>query len=465
MKNKNKPFFYEKKKASFRKILLILVICIGAILFYGFQIPSVRQIISEPLYAVWSFSLNTIKDFFKATRMYHEEPKPLQAYTPPELPSKEVLFAESLENLSEIPQADPLADLRQTPTPSGYARVAEWEYLDPNLNYDISSTESISGEETIVRLIPPVFEHADLFNDGAAILSADLRYWGKVENQYRVAETVHPDPADPVIQFSDLKNYVLDTYPDYSVITRTNGNKDILISVLKTDIPVIIRIQSQFPYRFWLKDDRAACKYILVHGYDSNEDNFYYSDAENSNTEEISADELLSAWYPFQRTYMLVFPNDRDENIQEALSENYYEELNLQQSTAKFRTDSEFLENNAFSQYNYGVMLFEAGNYEESYVYFRKAVDLSLPQRYLGWQTEMLDTLLRLGYADELSELIAELLNRNPHDETLTVYSGWAELLRGNTEEGRKLFSKAGKINPYNDTVRYALKYTETMIQ
>ncbi len=465
MKNKYRPFFYEKKKASFRKIFLITVICIGAFLFYGFQIPSVRQIIYEPLYAVWSFSLNSIKDFIKASRMYHEEPAAPKTYTPPELPDKEVLFAESLESLSDITQSDPLADLRQTPTPSGYARVAEWEYLDPNLNYAVNSSKVISDENMVIRLIPPVFEHTDLFNDGAAILSADLRYWGETENQYRIAGTIHPDLRDPVIHFSDLETYIQNNYPEYSVLTRMNGNKEILTVLLQKGIPVIIRIQSRLSFPFWIHDDRFYGKYILIHGYDSTVDLFYYSDSVKSNTEEISAEDLLSAWYPFQRCYLLVFPNDRDSSIREALSENYFEELNLQQSGAKFRTDSEILENNAFSQYNYGVTLFKEGNYDESYVFFQKAADLSLPQRFLSYQPEMLDTLLRLGYADEITNLISGLLKRNPHDDILYVYSGWAHVLRGDTKEGIKQFEKAGKINPNNDAVLYALKYKETMIQ
>ena len=70
----------------------------------------------------------------------------------------------------------------------------------------------------------------------------------------------------------------------------------------------------------------------------------------------------------------------------------------------------------------------------------------------------MLDTLLRLGYADEMSNLIADLLNKNPHDDILNVYSGWADVLRGDTKEGIRQFEKAGKINPNNDSVSTFIK-------
>ena len=178
MKNKNRPFFYEKKDHTFRNILLTFFVLLVCGLFLGMQIPRARQIISEPLFTAGSFAVNTAKDFFDATRRYKEPAQKPQTYTPLELPDKQVLFAENLESLSVITREDPLADLRQTPTVSEYSKVAEWEYLDPNLNYAVRSGNNTLPEDTRISLIPPVFEHADLNNDGAAILSALLRYWG-----------------------------------------------------------------------------------------------------------------------------------------------------------------------------------------------------------------------------------------------------------------------------------------------
>ena len=53
---------------------------------------------------------------------------------------------------------------------------------------------------------------------------------------------------------------------------------------------------------------------------------------------------------------------------------------------------------------------------------------------------------------------------RNAHDEILTLYRGWAAILRGDIQMGTELFKKAEKINPGNELVIYALKYRETMI-
>ena len=464
MKNKNRPFFYEKKNNTFRNVLLTFFVFIVFGLFLGMQIPRSRQILAEPLFAAGSFAVNTAKDLFDATRRYREPDRKPQTYDPLDLPEKQVLFAESLESLSEKTQADPLADLRQTPTVSEYGKVAEWEYLDPNLNYAVRSGNSILPENTQIRLAPPVFEHADLNNDGAAILSALLRFWGEVENQYRIAGVIHPNSFDPVISFTDIGSFIEENYPDYSALVRINGDKDILTALLQKGIPVLLRIRCRSPYSFWLHDDRISGQYIIIYGYDGKTDTFSYQDTFKSNTLEISSETLMAEWYPYQRKYMVLYPADRDDAVREALSENYFEELNDQKAEVKFRTDSEMLPQNPFAQFNYALVLKRIGDEKGAWDFFRKALELSLPQRFIGEHPEMLDTARNLGYADEMDEMIDPLLRRDPYDEELLVYRGWAAILRGDIKKGRECFGSAERINPNNETVRYAVKYLETML-
>ncbi len=464
MKNKYKPFFYEKKKASFSKIFLSALLCLLFLLFTACQIPTARQIIIEPLYAFVSFAFNSARDLFDATRMYKEPQKKKQTYTPLELPDKEVLFAESLENLSAISQEDPLADLRQTPTPSEYTRVAQWEYLDPNMNYELNYGEKKEQTITKVQLVPPVFEHADLFNDGAAILSAAFRYWNVPENQYHISRRIHPDMQDPDISFSELQSYAKENYPQFYAFTRINGDKNTLIELLQAEIPPVIRVRRKLNYPFWLKDDRFSAAYLLINGYDSVSDTFSYQDTSKGNNLSVSAETLMADWYPFQRTYLVLYPEEKDQDVKDILSENYYEELNLQRALAKFRMDSDLLPDNAFAQYNYAVTLHKSGKADEAWEYYLRSVEISLPQRYLNYQSEIFENALSLGYADDMDELIDPVLRKNRHDEVLIVYSGWADILRGDRKSAGEKLEKAKKINPDNELVLYALKYKETML-
>ena len=465
MRNKNRPFFYDEKKTPFWKTALIFIISAAFIIYALCQVPVIRQRIAEPLWAAGSFTLNLAKSFFSSTRMYREPEKKRAVWEPLELPDKDILFAESLENLAAASDADPLADLRRTPIPDDEPRAAAWEYLDPELNYAVTYGSQADLSETTIHLIPPVFERADLNNDGAAILSAVLRYWKETENQYHIAERIHPDPLDPDISFKDMEGYVAENYPDYKVIRRQNGNAETLINLLRAEIPVLIRVRSASPYFFWLRDDRDTAGYLLIHGYESGTDSFFYQDTFRSNTRQIPADELLAEWYPFQRAYLVICPADKDPEVQEALTEDYYEELNWQKADAKFRMDSQMLPNNPYAQYNFGTVLFASEDYGGAWDYFMKAAGLSLPQRFINYHSEILETALRLGYADDLESLIKPSLGRNSRDEILQTYYGWAELTRGDTQKAAQYFDRAEKINPNSEMVLYALKYKETMMQ
>ena len=212
MRDRNKPFFYDEKKTPFWKTALIVTISAAFIIYGGLQIPSIRKYISEPRWAAGSYAADLAKSLFEATRRYKAPVQKRGEWEPLELPDKDILFAESLENLSAATEADPLADLRLTPTPEDYSRVAQWEYLDPELNYAVTYGTARDLSSISIRLIPPVFEHADLFNDGAAILSAILRFWGETENQYNIADHIHPDPLDPDISFSDIEAYIAEEH-------------------------------------------------------------------------------------------------------------------------------------------------------------------------------------------------------------------------------------------------------------
>ena len=161
---------------------------------------------------------------------------------------------------------------------------------------------------------------------------------------------------------------------------------------------------------------------------------------------------------------MIVYPTEKDEEVREALTENYFEELNIQRALTKFKTDSEMLPDNAYAQYNLGAALHKYGDENGAWDSFQTALDNSLPQRFINYRSEILETALMLGYADEIITLTEDQYKRNSHDEILALYRGWAAILQGNIERGSELFNKAVKINPNSDLVLYAIKYRETMI-
>ncbi len=467
MKNKYKPFFYEEKKTPFGTILLVILILAVLALLWAYHVPRFRQVLADPFYSTFSLIKNSARDFFDATRMGEEETVKPQSYPVPELPDEEVLFAEDLSGIAGASSDDPLAALRVTQTVvSEYENVAQWEYLDPSLNYQFSSSDTAEEESEHIELIPPVFERADLFNGAAAILSADLRFWGETENQYQIADVIHPSSTDPSVSFSDLNLYLTDTYPEqYTAIERINGDADTLTALLRKGVPVIIRILDQKPYYSWLHDDRLSERYLLVYGYDEAADAFICQDTNTPGAHSFLSSDLLAAWYPFQRAYIVVYPQEMENDVLEALSENFYEELNLQRAETKARTDSEMLPENAYAQYNLAEILQREEDYAGAWEYYQSAIENGLPDRYFYYRPGVFNALLHLGYADDMEALLEKPLRRNGGDDILLVYRGWADILREDYKNAASDINKAAKINPRNEIVQYALKYLETMVE
>lgn len=467
MRNKNKPFFYEEKKTPFGTILLAVLIFAALALLWAYHVPTIRQVLSDPMYSAGSLIKNSAKDFFDASRMGEKETAVPQTYPVPELPDRQVLFAEDLSGLSDQNSDDPLAELRMTQTPSSeYENVAEWEYLDTSLNYKFNQSDDTNEEAEHIELIPPVFERADLFNGAAAILSADLRFWGETENQYQIADVIHPTRTDPSVAFSDMNRYLTNTYPDkYAAIERVNGSADTLTALLRKGIPVIIQILDQTPYLSWRNDDRLCERYLLVYGYNAETDSFLCQDTETPGPHSFLSADLLAAWYPFQRTYIVVYPQNMEADVLEALFEDFYEELNLQRAETKSRTDSEMLPENPYAQYFLAEILQREEDYSGAWELYQRAVEIGLPNRYFYYRTGIFNTLLHLGYADDMDALLELPLRRNGSDDILLVYRGWADILREDYNKAASVLNQAEKINPGNEMVQYALKYLETMVE
>jgi len=122
------------------------------------------------------------------------------------------------------------------------------------------------------------------------------------------------------------------------------------------------------------------------------------------------------------------------------------------------------LPDNAFAQYNTGALLHQYGDNGGAWEFFQKSLEISIPQRFVIYKQEILQTALELGYADDLESLLEYPLSRNSHDEMLTLYRGWSSILRGENKKGAEYFEKAGHINPNNNNVIYALKYKDIML-
>lgn len=436
------------------------------------MVPTLRQRIIEPLYAIGSFCTHSIQKGFEALKVHDarlEAEKGSGIFTPLDLPEKEVLFAEDISVLDPI---DPLADLRaaEEETEDG-VKAAEWVYLDEFT----ANTEGVglSLDTESVFLTAPVFEHADLFNDGPAVLSAILRFYGITENQYNIADRIHPQKEDINVDLSDMRNYVLENYPDFGAIIRLNGSETIIKDHLTAGFPIIARIEEKALLPFYPGDDRFVGHYVLLLGFETTEtmddetglpvftEQFIFQNPAGSEKEEIPVQDFLSAWYPFQREYMVIYPIADEATITGMFGDDWSENRNIGNALAKFKTDAENLPENPFAWFNYGKLLLKKGNIENAWETFGTAESLGVPHRMTLYDSSIPETAFKLGYAREIQTRCDEALSRFSVSAKIHHWKGWAYLLAGEPENAESEFRTAEQIDPGNEDISYALKYLE----
>ncbi len=317
----------------------------------------------------------------------------------------------------------------------------------------------LPAEAATNQLVLPSFEMQDYANDAAVVLSSALRYHGKTENQYSIAAVVRPDYFDPNVSFLELQAYVHETYPEFDVTHRLNGDTESLIqAIYHTNSPVIIRMEIENDLPQWKGDDRWGARFVLISGYDIQNESFIYLDPLKGSDQTISFEDLMARWYPFTREYLMIAATENaglsEQKIGDAalLAE-------LEENRRKFAEDVAMVPENRFAWLNYGRLLTLSGDYESAWNAFRSAVQIGLPQRYLFYDSSFYKAAFHNGIAQEIFDRTDLMLQMNGHSEENWLWQGWALLLMNQREQAKKAFQKALEINPGMEDGRYALEY------
>lgn len=446
MRNPNKPFFYRKKKNPLPILLLILVV-LGAGILWISKVPSLRKIIFPVTYKVFSYGGNLLEPLRTPDpRLYR-----IQTIVPTvELPSKEVIFAENLEDL-----AVPDEGVLELPTPTPTSEVF-WIFQDEI--QDAALTTKLAQEEPLL-LSMPAFEQQDLFNDVPTAISTILRFYGKIENQYSVSTVIKPDAFDPTVSFEDLTDYLAEKYPEYLTAQRIGGSAEMLRLILSQGYPVLIRLQVQDQLPAWQGDDLWNGRMMVVYGFDPTMNTFTLIDPAAGSEILLETESLLERWYPFARELWIIYPQDGEEQIKTALGEDWSLTVNLERASAKFQQDVSMIPENRFAWLNFGRVLTERGEYEIAQNAFRSADQLGIPMRYPFFDLSIIKTAFYNGAAYEVIDRSNFMIQINSHCEECWLWKGWGNYLRSDLGKTRQAFQKAAGINPNSTEVRYAIEF------
>lgn len=300
-----------------------------------------------------------------------------------------------------------------------------------------------------VELVGLNHEYQGWNNCGPATVGMNLSYFGKPITQKESAPVLKPDPNDKNVGPDELAAYAQSL--GLGAAYRVNGNIDTLKKLLANDLPVIVE------HWFIPEPNDEMGHYKLMRGFDDASQSFIAHDSYNGPNIHMRYDEFDSLWKVFNRTYVVVYPPEREAQVKAILGDNLNDKTMWEKSLAGAQTDVQADANDKFAWFNLGSSLEALGRHEEAARAFDQARRLNLPWRMLWYQFAPFEAYLATQrYQDVLSLADANLKTANNLEES-HYYRGMALKGLGQPDQARQAFEQAVRLNKHFQRAQDAL--------
>lgn len=310
-----------------------------------------------------------------------------------------------------------------------------------------------------VRLPSPAYEREDLNNCGPAALAMNLKVFGWQGDQFTISDKIKPIRGDRNVNVEELQYYVRNYAGYLKTEYRVGGDVGLLKRILATGIPVMIEEGYTVDKNYWPNDDRWAGHYLLINGYNDENQSFLTQDVFVGPDVEVKYSDLDKRWQSFNRVYILVYPAEKEEELKQVLGTDWNVDANRKkaQDTALAETKSD--PNNVYAWFNLGSNLVYFERYDEASLAYDTARKIGFPQRMLRYQFGPFLAYFHSLRTDDLLALTEYALKRTPNAEEALLWEGWAQYRLGNKQDALSYFQKALDAHPGYADAQYALDY------
>ncbi len=304
----------------------------------------------------------------------------------------------------------------------------------------------------------PQRDYQDWNNCGPATLALGLRYWGWQGDQFTISEAIRPKRQDKNVNIEELAAYVNGSVEGLQAEVRVGGDLTLLEALIAAGYPVIIEESFKLEKSAWPGDDLWAGHYILLTGYDKQSQYFIAQDSYHGPDRQLTYADVADAWEAFNHVYLVIFPTDDLQNVQQLLAEDWPLEANLEWTAAALRDQVLSEPANAYAWFNLGSSLNALQQYDAALLAFDNARALGLPSRMLRYQFGPLSAAYHTSDAKDLTRLVDYALHITPDSEEALLWKGWAYELAGDHLSAINLFNLALQANPGNQVAKKALE-------
>jgi hypothetical protein len=322
-----------------------------------------------------------------------------------------------------------------TATPVPFEGPAS-QHLDPTVQPPpLATSVSLEG----VR-----YEAQGWNNAGPASLAMALSVYGWGGDQDTAAAWLKPDPEDKSVSPWQMVAYVNGQTP-YRAIYRMGGTLDVLKSAVAAGFPVIAAVGMDTESDGWFGH------YQLVTGYDEGAGVLLIYDSYLGPTTEprrVPFSEFDAAWWPFNRTFVVVFPADRAGDVQAVLLGYDDPAYGVGRSLEIARTEVSRDSADKWAWFNMGTSYANRGEYSNAAIAFDQALSLGLPFRALWYQFGPYEAYFKIGRYTDVIALAASVLDVTPYVEEAHYWQALAHAAQGEVQDARRALEQVIALNP-----------------
>jgi tetratricopeptide (TPR) repeat protein len=342
--------------------------------------------------------------------------------------------------------------------------------ITASLTTEVSQTAAPTTAPTLtptpipgqVRLSSPPYEREDLNNCGPAALAMNLKFFGWQGDQYTISNQIKPIQGDRNVNVEELQYYVRNFAGYLKTEYRVGGDINLLKRILASGIPVMIEEGYIVDKNYWPNDDRWAGHYLLINGYNDENQTFLTQDVFVGPDVEVKYTDLDKRWQSFNRVFILVYPAEKEEELKQVLGTDWDVDANRKkaQETALAETKSD--PDNVYAWFNLGSNLVYFERYDQASLAYDTARKIGFPQRMLRYQFGPFLAYFHSLRTDDLLALTEYSLKRTPNSEEALLWEGWAQYRLGNKLDALSYFQKALDARPGYADAEYALSFART---
>jgi len=372
-------------------------------------------------------------------------------------PPEEAVFVpqeQATEIITSSPTPSPTTSPTATSTPQG-----------PTDTPAPSPTPTITPTPIPETVILDGIKYEDQHNRwnycGPANLSMALTFWGWDGNRDVVGEYVKPSDKDKNVMPYEMEDFVETQTSGMGALTRMGGELEVIKRLIAAGFPVLVE-KGYYEYDYtgtlgWLGH------YQFVTGYDDSQGLFTVQDTyvDGGQNFKISYDEFVEGWRSFNYTFLVVYPQERVDEVLTILgpwADPVWANLN---ALAIAQTELQSLSgiDQFFAQFNEGTSHVNLQQYVDGAAAFDRAFGLYAnlaedgmrPYRIMWYQTWPYWAYYYSGRYQDVINLADTTLNDTISEPVLEESLYWRALARealGDLDGAIADFRQSVVLNP-----------------